>query len=70
MCACKGTCDRYRSLHNPKNKRYEDGQKRCSKCHIFLYWEGAFCPCCQTRLRTTPRNGPNRKRIVAKMPRI
>ncbi len=32
------------------------GQKRCSKCDIFIEWEGAFCPCCKLLLRKTPRS--------------
>ena len=36
--------------------------KRCSKCCIFLKYEGVFCPCCGVRLKYSPRNNCARKR--------
>ena len=36
--------------------RYLRGQKRCQVCQIFLKWNGKWCPCCGTKLRTKSRN--------------
>ncbi len=36
--------------------KYQEGQKRCSFCGIFIDCEGARCPCCNTILRTKARN--------------
>jgi len=56
---CKGQCKLHQAFRN-KGKfttgRYSEGQKRCQRCEIYLWWDGIFCPCCNTRLRTKPRN--------------
>jgi len=33
---------------------YSDGKKYCSKCEIYLFHPGIYCPCCGVQLRTTP----------------
>ena len=38
-----------------KGGRYEQGQKRCNTCELFIKWEGLWCPCCGRLLRTKPR---------------
>ena len=56
---CKGECEKYKAIRN-KGKytqgRYSAGQKRCQSCSIYLWWDGLYCPCCNIRLRTKPRN--------------
>lgn len=55
---CKGLCSRYKAKR-PKGfgrRRYAAGQKFCEKCHIYINWEGFWCPCCSRKLRCNPRN--------------
>jgi hypothetical protein len=54
---CNGTCRRYKVTKPTDNGRYMVGQKRCNSCAIFIRWDGIFCPCCNCRLRVSPRNG-------------
>jgi len=52
--ACKGIClslDVAKQSHG----RYAKGWKRCSRCDIYIKWEGLRCPCCSSKLRTMPR---------------
>ena len=37
---CKGTCVRYRAPALVHTSRYDNGQKRCQVCSIFLIWIG------------------------------
>lgn len=54
---CKGICYKYKvEKGNNASGRYADGQKRCQSCDLFMRWDGRFCPCCGTRLRSKPRN--------------
>ncbi|QLH06240.1 hypothetical protein C5F50_03470 [Nitrosopumilus ureiphilus] len=53
---CKGICERLKPNSMPNNLRYKSGQKRCGLYNCFLEYEGAFCPCCKTRLRSKPRS--------------
>ncbi|WP_316504828.1 hypothetical protein [Nitrosopumilus sp.] len=62
--ACKGICTRYRAIKPHKEGRYVSGQKRCSKCSIFLNWDGKYCPCCGYPLRTKPKGTNTRKRLM------
>jgi hypothetical protein len=55
-CNCNGVCTRYRAKRLDNGGRYSKGQKRCQRCEIFIKWEGLWCPCCNYRLRTKPRN--------------
>jgi len=52
---CKGICSRYKAKWTPHESRYAYGQKRCKTCGIYLQWDGFWCPCCGTSLRTRPR---------------
>ncbi len=53
---CKGICLRHKAIRPLNGQRNLIGQKRCQVCHIFIDWEGIFCPCCGYKLRVTPRN--------------
>jgi len=58
--SCNDICKRYKITGNPRLRRYENGQKRCHKCEIYIRWDGLFCPCCGYRLRINAR-GPHGK---------
>lgn len=54
---CKGVeCLRHKALKPVGKGRYASGQKRCQTCEIFMLFSGDRCPCCNTLLRTEPRN--------------
>jgi hypothetical protein len=53
---CKGTCSRYQAPMQVHRSRYENGQKRCQVCCIFIVWTEDSCPCCGAKLRTKSRN--------------
>ena len=54
--SCKGICDRYKSIGITNQFKYQEGQKRCSSCGIFIECECVRCPCCHIVLRTKARN--------------
>jgi len=63
---CKGICSKH-SVKKPHIKdmgRYESGQKRCSSCEVYMFWDGKNCPCCGYILRTKPRNTRARNKLV------
>jgi len=44
---CNGSCKTFKAINNSAEYgRYEQGQKRCPTCEIFIEWEGLWCPCC------------------------
>ncbi len=53
---CKGICDRYTSIGTAMKLKYQEGQKRCSFCGIFIECEKARCLYCNMILRTNARN--------------
>lgn len=53
MIMCKNKCEPYRAKRQ-KMGRYNRGQKRCSRCDIFIEWDGVRCPCCNGVLRVSP----------------
>ena len=61
---CNGVCENYKATKPAYGGRYEDGQKRCQTCQIFVYHNGLFCPCCNMRLRTTSRNRKLKERAI------
>jgi hypothetical protein len=69
MC-CRNVCIKLKATrsHAPNSQfyscegRYENGQKRCQTCELFIEWFGARCPCCHTSLRTEPRPKKYRER--------
>lgn len=54
--SCKGVCDRYKSTGTSMQFKYQEGQKRCTSCGIFIKCDGVRCPCCNMKLRTNARN--------------
>ena len=66
---CREICSKY-SVKRPLLKeigRYEDGQKRCSSCAIYINWNGKHCPCCGHILRIKPRNTSGRNKLANKI---
>jgi hypothetical protein len=39
-----------------------DGYRRCSKCELFLKYDGIFCPCCSCRMKVSFRNNKSRQK--------
>lgn len=64
--ACKGICKKYRVDKSKNGGHYALGHKRCQLCEIFIKWKGLFCPCCNYRLRTLPRNAKYKDRFKEK----
>src|SRR5262245_6165648 len=52
IMVCKSICERI--LLKKYRPGYGDGKKYCSKCEIYLFHDGNFCPCCGVQLRTSP----------------
>ena len=61
---CNGICHRYRAKKPVNMGRYTSGQKRCNSCEIYLHWDGLMCPCCNYRLRQSPRSGKAKEKIL------
>ena len=62
---CKGICERHKALRPADGSgRYSARQKRCVICEIFIKWDGVWCPCCGSKLRSKPRNTADRRRAA------
>lgn len=66
MNVCKGICTKYRAEGYEGRHRYENGQKLCPVCEIFMTYAGIRCPCCGVKLRITPRANKARREIRLK----
>ncbi len=65
---CNNICIKYKALNTDVTLgRYNQGQKHCVHCNIYVYYDGLFCPCCTTRLRTRPRNMNYKNKHLAKL---
>jgi len=64
---CKGICCRYKAKCNFKRFRYNNGQKRCNVCELFIIWDGKYCPCCGMCLRTRPKFSKNKQRCTVQI---
>jgi len=61
---CGGNCIQYRAPMPPFNQsRYGIGQKRCTKCGIYIIYDGLWCPCCGFKLRTHRRSSKDKLQI-------
>lgn len=60
---CNNLCSKYKDRKISGVGRYVRGVKRCQTCEIFIKWQGLWCPCCNMRLRTKPRNLKYKKRL-------
>ena len=54
--SCKGICEMFKGDDTSMRLKYQEGQKCCSYCEIFLKVIGLRCPCCKTILRIKARN--------------
>ena len=62
---CKGSCIRYKATKSSSySSHYGLGHKRCSKCEIFIKWNGTHCPCCGITLRTRPKSTSGRYQLL------
>jgi hypothetical protein len=50
LLVCKNICKKIRV----GMASYALGVKYCSKCEVYLFYKGIFCPCCGGQLRTKP----------------
>ena len=53
--SCNGVCKKFKATKPASGGRYQNGQKRCQTCTVFLHHDGLYCPCCNMRLRTSSR---------------
>ena len=63
---CNSLCKQYKAENSGQGGRYEQGQKRCPNCELFIKWEGLWCPCCGRLLRTKPRARKLKQRLALK----
>jgi len=56
---CKS--DEYSPLKYVRNAA-QKGYRRCSKCCVYLKYQGIFCPCCGNRMKVSPHNHLARQR--------
>ena len=61
---CNNICHRYKAKKPNNIGRYLSGQKRCNACEIYIKWDGLWCPCCNYKLRLTPRSSKYKKKYV------
>ncbi|MCH8914932.1 MAG: hypothetical protein IIA82_03685 [Thaumarchaeota archaeon] len=67
---CDGSCKKLKAESNRrKGGRYEQGQKRCPQCEIFIEWKGLWCPCCGRLLRTKPRARKLKRQLALRLAR-
>ena len=62
---CDSSCKKYKAKSNSlEGGRYEQGQKRCPQCELFIKWDGLWCPCYGRLLRTKPRGTRLKRRLL------
>ena len=64
--ACKGVCNHYKITKRVNRCQYTENQKRCQWCSIFIKWDGIWCPCCNHKLRSRPRNSKSKQNFLKK----
>ncbi|EGG42295.1 hypothetical protein Nlim_0943 [Candidatus Nitrosarchaeum limnium SFB1] len=52
---CREICVDSKGIPMSNSKRYENGQKRCTFCGLFLETSEVRCSCCKGMLRTKSR---------------
>jgi uncharacterized paraquat-inducible protein A len=43
--------------------RYEGAKKYCTRCEVFFYHNGGFCPCCGMALRLSPTARKDKEKL-------
>ena len=61
---CKGVCQQFKNLKSDDGGIYQVGMKRCTKCNVNMKLEQLRCPCCNNLLRTKPREGRSKNKIL------
>lgn len=63
VMVCKGKCTNpeYKSRKRVPNLEESDYRK-CSKCCIYILWQGLYCPCCGVRVSHRARNSVARRK--------
>lgn len=63
--SCRGICEKYRIRvgGGGGRDRYADGQKRCSRCGVFMLCKELRCPCCRQMLKVKPKNSKDRRHL-------
>ena len=62
---CKNTCLNPVYEHRKVVKHVaETDYKKCSKCCVFIKWDGIYCPCCGVRLSNRAKNNKARQERV------
>ena len=64
---CNGVCIQHKAYKLEEGGRYANGQKRCQCCDIYINWDGIWCPCCNYRLRSKPRNKKYRDKYCSRI---
>jgi len=49
---CKGICIGHKA-QPITGAKYNNGQKRCQKCEIFIVWPAICCPCLRMQITNT-----------------
>lgn len=60
---CIGICIKYKANKVFGQLRYATGQKRCTRCEMWMQWDGKRCPCCSRQLKTRPRNSKHKAKF-------
>ena len=54
---CKELCKRYK-----KKRGYSTPDSRwCMLCDMWMAWDGNYCPCCNSPIRSSSRNYKSKK---------
>lgn len=60
---CKNACLNPKYEHKKHVKDIANSPyKKCSKCCVFIKYEGLFCPCCGVHLSNRAKNNKARQR--------
>ena len=60
---CKGICQQFREPKPEDVGMYQVGIKRCTICNVNMKLGQLRCPCCNSLLRTKPREGRAKNEI-------
>ena len=66
-CICKYTCQtaEFKKTHvttKIHRNAFRNGFFRCRKCEYYIK-DNHYCPCCGTRLATSPRNAKSKREL-------
>lgn len=58
-CRCKGKCSKEKESNGGRGI-FEDGNKMCSVCMVYIKTNELRCYCCKSKLRTKPTRSKSR----------